>query len=57
MSNFNLNKELHELSKAPGRWPLAGAANDNGEEAGDEPQVAAGVGVQLLRVPPHSSWQ
>ena len=53
----HLDEQLHHLSEAAGHRPLCGAADDDAEQAAEKPQIAAGVGVQLLRVPPRLTWQ
>lgn len=53
----HLDEQLHQVSEAPGRWTLGAPAEDEAEDTTDQSQVAAGAGVQLLRVPPGLTWR
>lgn len=48
-----LNDQLHESSESAGHRSLHTTSDDEAEEAAGEAQVAAGVAVQLLWVPPN----
>lgn len=52
----HLDQQLGQGSEPAGRRSLRAAADDEAEEAAGEAQVAAGVAVQLLWVPPNLSW-
>lgn len=52
----HLDQQLGQGSEPAGRWSRRAAADDQAEEAAGEAQVAAGVAVQLLWVPPNLSW-
>lgn len=52
-----LDEEFHQLPEAACCWPVSGTADNDTEEAADQSQVTAGVGVHFLWVPPHLTWQ
>lgn len=56
-SEHYLDKQFHQVPEAGSSWPLPCTTDDDTEEAAGEAQVTAGVGVQLLRVPPHLTWR
>lgn len=50
MTHFN--EQLHQLSETTSSSPLSSPTDNDGEEAANQSQVAAGVCIELFRIPP-----